>query len=104
GCRRRTPSTYSVTKQIDREFAPGATHEVHRTHMVIIPANGRTIVSRGRHVEVHAISATSRRTSLGRKRFSITGRPLSTTNSRKVEARVSPVTKTTRPACSGQRR
>ena len=43
-----------------------------------------------------AISATTRRTSLGRNGFSITGRPLSETNSRKADASVSPVTKTTR--------
>ena len=46
-------------------------------------------------------SATTRRTSLGRNGFSITGRPLSETNSRSAEASVSPVTKTTRPALSG---
>ena len=53
---------------------------------------------------VMASSATTRRTSLGRKGFSITGRPLSQTNSRIAEARVSPVTKTTRPERPGQRR
>lgn len=50
-----------------------------------------------------ASSATTRRTSLGRNGFSITGRPLAETNSRNAEARVSPVTKTTRAACPGQR-
>jgi len=51
-----------------------------------------------------ASSATTRRTSLGRKGFSITGRPLSETNSRNAEVRVSPVTKTTRSARPGHRR
>jgi len=50
-----------------------------------------------------ASSATMRRISPGRNGFSITRRPLSATNSRSVEASVSPVMNTTREASAGQR-
>ncbi len=51
-----------------------------------------------------AISPTMRRTSPGRNGFSISGRPLAAMNSRSVAVSMSPVTKTTRAAWSGQRR
>src|SRR6185312_5621431 len=50
-----------------------------------------------------ASSATTRRTSTGRNGFSITGRPLAAAKSRSAEVSVSPVTKITRSARSGQR-
>jgi hypothetical protein len=66
--------------------------------------NGTTQDQGGGSSPSMANSATTRRTSLGRNGFSITRRPLSETNSRSVDASVSPVTKTTRAPRPGQRR
>ena len=112
---RRDPGpTIRLTREagIAREFWRGpASGGFHPQVIVVVLASstcrrmpaGRAQSGDARSRSVGS-SATTRRTSLGRKGFSITGRPLSVTNLRQPEASVSPVTNTTRRTCPGQRR